>query len=89
MLSTRWLDETTASAICAKKTSGETAMSVWVSISSSWRAPGGIVTLFGENVATGTAQASRLPLTTELAGTEVILGGAETMYPDIQKKLKK
>ena len=38
-------------------------------------APGSLVTLFGENLATATAQAQAFPLPTRLGGTEVIING--------------
>lgn len=37
-------------------------------------APGGLVTIFGSELADGTGIANRVPLDTELAGTEVLLG---------------
>jgi len=38
-------------------------------------APGSLITLFGENLATATAQAQAFPLPTRLGGTEVIING--------------
>jgi len=38
-------------------------------------APGALISIFGSNLASGTATATSLPLPTQLAGTQVVIGG--------------
>jgi uncharacterized protein (TIGR03437 family) len=46
--------------------------------------PGTIVSIFGSNLANGSASASKLPLGTQLSGTQVVIGGMEAplLYAD-------